>query len=141
MTLPLILLIISIAARSCAELALHGKLRWSDGGTGFWGEESYWRKYANPIDPPPDYLRFWIGKKHIRIPVAWYYKMFKIGYMERFPLSATLLVSLTDGYHAAQSVYFICLALSISILSNVNFFLIWIGILLTHFVTYRLLQR
>jgi hypothetical protein len=113
MTLPLILLIISIAARSCAELALHGKLRWSDGGTGFWGEESWKRKYKN----------------------------FDRLQGERWPTSTWLTVNFTDGVHACQSVSFLTLAASLSIALPLNFLIVWPIILVTHAGVYKILSR
>lgn len=126
MIIPLTLLALAIACRSISELALHGKLKWSKDDSGFWGERSYYRKYANPLDAPRD---------------NWYYRTFKIGYKERFLLSASFLVSLTDGTHLMQSLFFIFLSLSFSIATGLNFLFVWGGILLVHFVTYRIAQK
>ena len=41
-------------------------------------------KYKQPLEPAPD---------------SWYYKMYNLKYKERFFLSATLLVVLTDWWH------------------------------------------
>ncbi len=38
----------------------------------------------------------------IAAPDNWYYDIFKIRYKEKFPLSATVLVFVTDGYHLVQ---------------------------------------
>jgi hypothetical protein len=71
----------------------------------------------------------------------WDFDSDKRKYMSKIPFAKTFLVSLTDGYHASQSLSFITLSLGISLLANVNFFLIWGGVLLTHATIYRLLQR
>lgn len=121
-----LLLILAIACRSISELALHGKLRWSKGDDSFWGEESYWRKYASPIDAPKN---------------NWYYKFFKIGYKERWPTSATFTVFATCGMHLMQFLYHLSLSASFSLATGVNFFWVWPSIVAIHAVTYRILQR
>lgn len=123
--MSLLLLAISIACRSISELSLHGKLRWSKGDDSFWGEESYWRKYASPIDAPKN---------------NWYYKFFKIGYKERWPTSATFTVLFTDAMHLFQSLFFLSLSGSFSLATGVNFFLVWLGIVLVHALTYRVFK-
>ena len=47
---------------------------------------SWENKYKNPLTPAPG---------------TWYYKAFNLKYKERFPLSATQLVFLTDAWHFA----------------------------------------
>lgn len=86
----------------------------------FWGEESWKRKYkregmnATTNDPYRLYAA----------PDTWYYRFFKINYRERFPLSATVLVFLTDGYHLVQWVGVKCLCIAIA--SDIKeFFILW----------------
>jgi hypothetical protein len=105
---------------------LHGKIRFSKNDTDFWGTKSYLRKY-NQYLGMPEY--------------NWYYELFKIPFKERWPTSATFTVAFTDGYHASQSLSFLTLSLGISMLANVNFFLVWGGVLLIHFTVYRALQK
>lgn len=87
---------------SVKELQAHGKLKWVKDGHPFWDQDSWERKYASDdeghILPAPD---------------NWYYRFFKIKYKERFPLSATLLVSLTDGAHLMQTAFKVLFCISI----------------------------
>lgn len=87
------LFIFAVICYAIKELHSFGKLNWQKEGTGFWGGSSYLRKYKKAV-----------GKSTalIAAPNNWYYRFFKIKYKERFPLSATLLVSLTDAPHALQ---------------------------------------
>jgi hypothetical protein len=126
MILPLSLICLSVAFYSVKELCAHGKIRFSKKDTDFWGTKSYLRKY-NDVLGWPEY--------------NWYYDLFKITYKERWPTSATFTVAFTDAMHLFQSLHFITLSLGISLLANVNFFLVWGGVLLIHATVYRLLQR
>ena len=85
----MIAFVLAVVCYTVSQLQLHGKL--SEDETGFWGNDSWRNKYKYPADK----ALFEYGK-------GWYYRLFKIKYKERFPLSATLLVSLTDGYHLMQ---------------------------------------
>jgi hypothetical protein len=134
--ISLSLLLLGIACYSIKELALHGKLRWSGKHTSFWGNNSWMRKYNYKGDMyrdlPPD---------------NWYYRTFSIDYKERFPLSATALVFLTDGMHLAQFFFLLFLSLSVSIPLELgwNEFLEWALVWslshLVHFFTYWILQK
>lgn len=129
MILAFIFLSLAIACRSCVELWNHGKLKWSKEDDSFWGEHSYTRKYANPFEPPKE---------------NWYYRVFKIGYLERFPLSATVLVFLTDGYHLAQFMFFNFLSLSFAFalgFSWITLGLVWGGVHIIHTLLYKFLQK
>lgn len=129
MILTLVFLVLAVLCYAIKELHAHSKLKWSKGDDSFWGEESYWRKYASPIDPPVD---------------NWYYRLFKIGYREKWPTSATLTVAFTDGYHHMQFWFFNFLSLSLTFAIGFNWWLllvIWSLIHVVHIVTYRLLQR
>lgn len=125
-------LLLSVVAYSISQLQQHGKLKCSTLTYGFWGSGSWWRKYKTETDS-----RFTLAKA----PDNFYYRFFKIKYKEKFPLSATFLVSFTDGYHLMQSISFICLALCISILSNVSFWYVWLFILLVNGLTYKIFSR
>lgn len=70
----------------------------------FWSADSWRNKYKSN------------GAFMDNAPNNWYYRFFKIDYKEKFPLSATLLVFLTDGYHFTQWIMIKCLALSIALL-------------------------
>lgn len=52
-------------------------------------------------------------KQPLQIASGWYSKLFSLKYKERFALSGSLLVALTDKYHAFQSFFKIFLCLSI----------------------------
>lgn len=133
MILSLFLLSVSIAARAISELALHGKLKWSGKHTTFWGDNSWMRKYNFKGD-----------MYHDLPPDNWYYRTFNIDYRERFPLSATALVFLTDGMHLMQFVFFLFLSLSITTALNFSWWLllgVWSLIHLVHWGVYRLLQK
>src|SRR5688572_13398486 len=93
--LSLLLLTHAIAAYTISQLLQHGKFI-SD--STFWGASSWKRKYKvkwlrSKDGSLPDFGQF------VPAPNTWYYRFFKIIYKERFPLSATFLVSITDGYH------------------------------------------
>lgn len=45
-------------------------------------------------------------------PENWYYKIFDIRYKERFPLSATFMVWLTDGAHMSNMLMRVCLSMA-----------------------------
>ena len=125
--IPFILIGLSIACYSVSQLAQHSKLRWGfNNPDSFFHPGSWRRKYKMPLEPAPN---------------NFYYRFFKLVHKERWPTSATLTVNLTDFYHASQSLSFLTLSLGISLLANVNFFVVWIPVLLIHFTTYRLLQR
>jgi hypothetical protein len=133
MILSLLFLALSIAARSVAELQQHGKLKWMKNDNGFWGHDSYIRKY-----------KLEQGRELVLAPTTYYYKLFNIKYKERFPLSATSLVFLTDGYHLCQMLSFSFLTLSITFAIGFDWRLllgVWIGIRLVHGITYWLLSK
>jgi len=63
-------------------------------------ESDEWKnKYKQPLEPAPS---------------NWYYKLTGLKYKEKFWLSGSLLVFLTDKYHAYQTGFkaFICLSIS-----------------------------
>ena len=63
-------------------------------------ESDDWQnKYRKPIEAAPK---------------TWYYKLTGVKFKEKFPLSATLLASLTDRYHAYQFFFkaFLCVSIS-----------------------------
>jgi hypothetical protein len=89
-----------------------------DNQAGFWGKESWLRKYKlDHINRPI------LAKKSL------YNKVFKLKYQERFPLSATLLVFLTDGYHLTQFIAVNSLLLEIALLTHqtlTTYLTVWI---------------
>lgn len=94
---------------SVKELQAHGKLKWSNALMDFWGSESYVRKYKGKWQN--DNTGYNYDFEHPSD--NWYYRFFKIKYKERFPLSATLLVSITDGAHLMQTLFKILFCVSI----------------------------
>lgn len=73
----------------------------------FWGQNSWMLKYK--------FYQKEFSQSFIVAPNNWYYKLFNIHYKERFPLSATLLVWLTDGFHFMQFVMLWCISSAIVI--------------------------
>lgn len=66
----------------------------------FKDSEGWKNKYKQPMTPAPD---------------NWYYKFFRLKYREKFPLSGSFLVSLTDKYHFYQLGFkaFLCLSIAL----------------------------
>lgn len=121
---------LGVVCFSIKELQMHNKLKWMNEPNGFWGERSYERKYKKE-------------EGHLMQPrnPNWYYKIIGSKYTERWFTSTWLTVNLTDGYHACQSAMFILFSISLSLLSGVNFFIIWCSLLAVNFITYRLMQK
>ena len=86
----------------------------------FWGEESWVRKYKRANKFVDEYHR-------IIAPDNWYYNLLKIKYKEKFPLSATVLVFLTDGFHLVQwlMIKFLILAMTIHWVDGRGFVWMW----------------
>lgn len=128
--------IITLITFSIRELHAHGKLKWmSKDPMGFWGEMSYERKYKGTPE---------LGMHHIAAPNNWYYNFFKVKYKERFPLSATLLVFLTDAPHFLQFVMFTTFSIGIAFAFGLGFWM-WLGtrilISVIHFAIYNTFQK
>jgi hypothetical protein len=128
--MSLILFALAVVCYCISQLQQHGKLRWMDNEYGFWGERSYERKYRQD-------WKF--------IPLEnWYYRFFKIKRREAFPLSATLLVSFTDGYHLMQLLFKLFLCASIALYTpllgwwDIGVYFGLFGLVFT--VTYKLLS-
>ena len=68
--------------------------------TSFFGVDSWKRKYKSGLIYPAPRGNF-------------YYKLFKLDYKEAFPLSATALAFLTDGYHFLQFIMLWAIAIAI----------------------------
>jgi hypothetical protein len=89
-----ILIFLAAFFRGLAELLVfhHGKSIFSGRvhPLSFFGARSDLRKYR--------YSKEQIAAAY-HAPETWYYKTFDIRYKERFPLSATVFVFLTDGFH------------------------------------------
>lgn len=73
--ISLLLFSVSVVFYTLSQAVMHGKIKDNPDG-----------KYATPKRPG----------------IGFYYRLFGITYKERFPLSATLMVSLTDKYHRFQ---------------------------------------
>lgn len=134
--MSILLFVIAVILYSLKELAAHGKL--SKNATGFWGVDSWKRKYdwnGDYVLVPND------GHKNF------YERLFNIKYKERFFLSSTLLVSLTDGMHFCQLWFKLFLCASIAFYTPM--FKDWYWNAITFFATfgvvfslaYRLLSR
>lgn len=137
-TLGFVSLALSIACYSISQLQQHGKLRWQKGVYGFWDEKSHYRKYKKDWSKDP------LGYDRFPPPDNWYYRFFKIKYKERFPLSATFLVTFTDGYHLMQFLFLLFLSSSITLFIGFDWWLllcVWSGIHIIHFLVYKLLSR
>lgn len=101
----LLSLAVALYCFAISQLQMHGKLKWMkpvdildhEKYYGFWDDNSWKNKYKLPLQESPKNL---------------YYKLSEISYKERFPLSATLLVFTTDGYHLFQALFFSFLSLS-----------------------------
>lgn len=96
----------------------------------WWGKDSWIRKYkldsqGRLIAPPKNNL---------------YYKIFKIDYVERFPLSATLLVFVTDYWHFFRwlMVNALCAAFTTSFW---GFLMLWTIWHLVFTITYTILKK
>lgn len=91
--MSILFFIIAVIFYTISQAAIHGKIKGK-----FWDKDSYKNKYDYPVDGIEP------------APQNWYYKLFKIKYKERFPGSATIFVTLTDGYHLTQFGFkaFIC---------------------------------
>lgn len=74
---------------------------------GFWGSNSWKRKYSTfrPLRLLMKDRNPW-GEELLLPPESglygWYHSFFNLKFKERFPLSATALVFLTDGWHLMQ---------------------------------------
>jgi hypothetical protein len=84
--MSLLLFSIAVIFYTISQACQHGKLGWGL----FWSKDSWKNKYKL------NHVGF------VKAPNTWYYRTFEIRYKEKFPFSATLLVSLTDGYHLTQ---------------------------------------
>lgn len=93
----LILFSLAMVAYTLSQWAIHRGYSEKVDSNSFWGMNAWSRKYKFPNDAPDN----------------WYYKLFNIKYQERFPLSTTLLVFLTDGYHMCQFFFHIFIIASI----------------------------
>ena len=111
----LISLTVSLYCYAISQLQQHNKLKWqSKDPEGFWGRLSNRRKYNKQATG------------------------------ERFFLSTTLLVFLTDGYHFMQFWFFNFLALSVTFALGFNWWILlglMVGIRLVHWAARKLLSK
>ncbi len=115
--------IVSLAIRESLQDFRHSKTLWSKlDPYSFFGISSWVRKYKRKQEADVPELYF-----QVEAPNTWYYRFFKIQYKERFPLSATALVFLTDGFHLMQwlAINFLTLAIAFS-LGDVIISFIWL---------------
>lgn len=135
--LAFLLLIPAIAAYSISQLVIHKKFKWMTRGFGFFGEDSYLRKYKNIH---PDKTKF-----QVQIPKDnWYYNFFNIRYREAFFLSSTALVFVTDVYHLSQFLFLLFLSASVTFALGFTWLLlllVWILVHIIHFLIYKLFQK
>jgi hypothetical protein len=86
--------------------------------TDFFGSESWKRKYSRDIFENPR-----------TAPDTWYYRIFNLKYKEAFPLSATLLVFLTDAIHLFQFIAFQSLFAAIALpMNNFWWVMLWLNL-------------
>lgn len=131
--ISLTLFALGIAAYAISQLQQHGKLKWSKGEQGFWGNKSDKLKYKNTLPLQPTGIAV--------APDNWYYRLIGSDYKERWFTSTWLTVAFTDGYHAMQAVSFLCFGGSASLALHIGFLWIWLGILAIHTATRKLLGR
>jgi hypothetical protein len=96
--MSILFFILAVCCYAITQLQMHGKLKFKGM---FWSKESWTLKYK------------WKSVPNMFAPDTWYYRTFEIPYKERFPGSATIFVSLTDGYHLVQMFMKILLCLCI----------------------------
>src|SRR5688500_6272487 len=87
MILTIIFTAMAAACYGITSRLQHGDFKYGKDDYGFWGPSSGYRKYRTPRKQAPD---------------NWYYRLLKIEYKEKFPLSASALVFVTDGFHLVQ---------------------------------------
>jgi len=90
------------------------------------GETLLLQEWDNVKGRPPDSFSSFL----FELPISnLYYRTFKIEYKERFPLSATALVFLTDGFHLMQwlAINFFTLSIAFA-LGDVLITFIWLRI-------------
>jgi hypothetical protein len=137
MILSLLFLSLAIGCYTLSQLHQHGRLKWVTKGHGFFGENSYLRKYKNGHADK--------SKFQVMVPLDnWYYNLFKVKYREAFPLSSTILVFTTDFYHLAQFMFFNFLSLSVAIALGFAWWTlvgVWGLIHVIHFTTYKLFTK
>lgn len=113
--------VLAVIAYTISQLIMHSKIRFKGN---YWSNDGR-SKYKKGLPPAPD---------------NWYYRFFKIKYKERFPGSATLFVSLTDGYHSSQMLFKGFLALTFGGFHFVTIVIfVMFGIIFT--LTYKLLSN
>lgn len=133
-------LAVAMYCYAISQLQQHGKLKFEGS---FWNEDSWVRKYkwrAASKDP----LGYDIIPMPEKAPDNWYYRFLEIKYKERFPLSATLLVFTTDGYHLFQALFFSFLSLSFALAIGFNWWLflgIFIGVRIVHWSARKILSK
>lgn len=133
--ISLIFFTISAGLYGIISLINHGKFKYqfhSENDTTFWGEGSWFRKYKSTPGL-------------VTAPDTWYYRFFDIRYQERFPLSATALVFVTDGMHLTQFLMIKTLILSIitfhGIPSLTTFFIYLVAWSIGFNATYKLFAK
>lgn len=134
---------IGVFCFSIKELSAHGKLKWAKETIGgdlptFWAQHSDMRKYKIDKSNPRAY-------SFAKAPDNWYYRFFKIKHKEKWFTSTNFTVMFTDGMHLCQALFFLFISLAFSIALQLEnwkqYLLVYIGIHLVHFLTYRLLQK
>lgn len=124
--ISLILFSITAILWALRESTYHGKIKFKGE---FFNQKAWMNKYKSPLQPAPKNL---------------YYRVVKITYLERWPGSATILVTFTDFIHTSQFVIKLLLVSCIMFYKPMYWFdplLFWVawGILFT--VAYRLASK
>jgi hypothetical protein len=118
--------IIAVIAYTISQLQQHGKLKWSKALSDYWSNGSGIRKYKT-LKEGDDVSLLYRAVGLYPPPDNWYYNFFKISHKERFPGSATIFVSFTDGYHLMQMFFKAFLSIAIAGISwwAVAWFVAW----------------
>lgn len=121
------LFIFAVIPYAIKELQAHGKLKWMTSyNGGFWSIDSWKNKYKKHHLKNVDYYDM------LQPTNNWYYRFFKIKHKERFPGSATIFVTFTDGFHLMQFLFKLFLIASLvmykEIIKPIPDFIIYFGI-------------
>jgi hypothetical protein len=134
MIIGILFILLFIGANAIAELANQGKIKWkSVNPYGFWGEYMDRRKYKN-----------YVTGKYLPPKDNWYYRFFKIPHREKWFTSATFTVMFTDGYHLAQAISNLCLAVGLWFIFGLGWWwllAIWLVIVGSYAMYYKLFSN
>lgn len=93
--MSIIYFIFAVLFYTVSQLQQHGKIRFKGQ---FWDSDSHLLKWKRPLEKPPN---------------NFYYRWFKLEFKEKFPLSGTLFVFQSDGYHLSQMLFKVSIIMAI----------------------------